>query len=541
MALNDEQFRRGVQPFKGARVSKRVQVVLYIALLAAGVAYGGTFAAVAPLFMPPFAIPLAILGGLIIWALPKGDYAPKEALEPLFFAFFAALLLWPNYLAVALPGLPWLTMLRITGTPLIVCMLICLSSSDTFRARIGRALNGDRVILVMLLTFVAIQFGTLVFSNRIAHSIDKLIVAQTNWIAIFFVSCYMFSRPGFGERWARYYMALCVVACFIGVWEQRIGHVPWAGHIPSFLKIEDKGILRVLAGTARTATGIHRVTATQSTPLGCAEFLGMSAPFAIYFILGPFPVWQKALCILYLPLITAVIIFTDSRLGVVALMVTIFLYLLLWAGLYWRKHRTSLLGPAIVLAYPAIASMGFVATLVIGRLRARIWGDGSQTASTEGRKEQWRMGWPKIVSHPLGHGIGRSGETLGFVAPDGTLTIDSYYLTILLDYGLIGFIVYYGMFGRAVYTGGMGILRNPKEQELQLLLPMCVSIVSFIVIKYVFSQEDNHPLAFMLLGAVIAFAARVKAEAAVESASVSTAPRRKARGSSGRRLSPRPL
>ena len=113
------------------------------------------------------------------------------------------------------------------------------------------------------------------------------------------------------------------------------------------------------------------------------------------------------------------------------------------------------------------------------------WGDGSQKFSDQDRIEQIQMGIPKILSHPWGYGVGRGAETLGF-APAGarSLTIDNYYLDVTLEYGIDGFIIYYGMFVAAMYYCVKIILRlKPMAREIEMLLPLCISLATFFIIK----------------------------------------------------------
>ena len=103
--------------------------------------YGLVFAFFAPYLLPLIATPVVVLAAATMWALPDVNRAPTRALEGLFLAFFAALILWPNYLAIAVPGLPWITLLRLSGFPLAGVLLICVSTSTDFRARLASGLN----------------------------------------------------------------------------------------------------------------------------------------------------------------------------------------------------------------------------------------------------------------------------------------------------------------------------------------------------------------------------------------------------------------
>ena len=66
------------------------------------------------------AAPIILLAGLVIWALPESESYPAAAIEQLFFAVFLSTVLWPSYLAIDLPGLPWITMVRLWAAPLFI-------------------------------------------------------------------------------------------------------------------------------------------------------------------------------------------------------------------------------------------------------------------------------------------------------------------------------------------------------------------------------------------------------------------------------------
>jgi hypothetical protein len=473
-------------------------------LLVSCLVYGYYFAVLAPTIVLPFTVPAVLLGALLIWALPAGDYAPTKTLGGLYWAFFAALVLWPDYLAIALPGLPWLTLLRLTGGPLAAVLLICISVSAPFRKEMMTCLNDAPFIWKSVLVYVAIVIVTLPFSGDIFWTLNKFVVFLINQIAIFFVSCFVFTRVKRVEVWAYAFLGMCIILCGIGLWENRIGMVPWAGHIPSFLKIEDPSVTRILAGGARAATGIHRVQAVATTSLGLAEVLGLCAPFALHLALGRYPLVPRLIALLCLPLFIEMIILTDARLGMVACLVSGSLYLLLRAVVRWRESHRSIFGPAIVLTYPAIFCALVASTFLIGRLRARVWGDGSQAASTNARKTQWAMGVPKIVSHPWGHGYGTAGKVLGWTNQGGHGSIDSYWLNLLLDTGLLGFVAYLAIFLGSAWVGARAVITTPGSRENRLIMPIAVSCVAFVIVKGVLSQDANHPLMFMMLGALVA-------------------------------------
>ena len=96
----------------------------------------------------------------------------------------------------------------------------------------------------------------------------------------------------------------------------------------------------------------------------------------------------------------------------------------------------------------------------------------------------------------------------------GQLTIDSYYLSMLVDYGIVGFLVFYGMFAASIfYSAKASLAADLKSPDNLFLAPIAISLTNFFVIKSVFSQEDNHPLVFMMMGMAAALVVRARAAA----------------------------
>ncbi|MCF8708537.1 O-antigen ligase family protein [Rhizorhapis sp. SPR117] len=488
-------------------------------LLLVGLVYGFYFGLLAPYVVLPFLVPVAALAGLVIWALPEMRGAPVGLLSGLLIAFLIALPLWPNYLAIGLPGMPWITVLRIISGPMILLLFVCLSISPEFRSRMRESIMASAPVWAMLVMFVAIQFLSLglsvVHGGGLGESIEAFIVAQINWTAIFFMSAYVFLRPGRAQFLVMAMLLAAVVLALIGVQEWRHGTVPWAGHIPSFLKIEDPIVQNVLNGSARAATGVHRVQATYTTSLGFAEFLALMTPFILHFVVQGRQLWLRLAAALFLPLSFWVIMLTDSRLGIVGYFLSFLFYLFIHGLMKWRSERRGMIGPAIVIAYPLLFTGFIFATFFVPRLSRMVWGGGAASYSTQARIEQYDKGFDLILHNPLGYGIGRGGITLGYVNQAGVGTIDSYYLLILLEYGIVGFLIFYGLFLVGIWKAGRALFdMRPADQgvewELSLLIPLTIALGNWIVIKSIFAQADNGPLVFAMLGMATALIWRVR-------------------------------
>jgi hypothetical protein len=497
----------GAQESGAQRTLRRLVVPLLVLFC---LLYGVTFALIGP-FMPRFMpLPLLVLGAVLIWALPETDTAPTRSLEVLFFAFLLGLILWPNYLAVALPGMPWITVLRLVGIPMAITLLICVSVSQSFRSTITAALKWTPWLWRPLVAFAILQVISMGFSSKLFFSFQKLLNAEVNWTAIFFASCYVFMRPGRARLWV---MLLCLTTIpiyLIAFKEFADQQLPWADHIPGFLKVQDESVQRILAGAHREE-GEYRVQSTFSTPLGLGEYAALVLPFLLYLVAGPYRLIVRLGAALMVPVTFQVVLLSDSRLGLFGCMFSIVMFVGIWGAFLWRRSQRSIFGPAIVVGYPALVTVVFLATIFVGRIRNRFWGSGQYDDSNKARQEMYDTGIPMILHHPHGYGVGMGAETLGFTNAAGVLTIDTYYMLIGLEYGVIGFLLYYGMILAGVYYSGRQALSvKDMKSEYLICIPLGISLLNFFIIKSVFSNDDNHPLVFMMLGMIVALIARAR-------------------------------
>jgi hypothetical protein len=384
---------------------------------------------------------------------------------------------------------------------------------------------------------VAVQFFSIAMSHHPGDSFQKFLLAQIGWTTIFFTSCYVFLQPGQAGRWVALLWCMAIVVSLIGVQENVNGKVPWADHIPSFLKIEDETVIRILSGATRE--DVYRVQSTFSTPLGLAEYLALALPFVLHFIMGAYHWVIRLAAVITVPFLLFIILATDARLGLIGFFTAGLLYLLVWAVLRWRRSKSDLFGPAIALGYPVIICLAIASTLFVGRIREKVWGSGQYDASTEGRTEMYQKGIPMILQHPFGHGPGMGAAALGITNPAGVLTIDTYYLAIGLDYGILGFFTYYAMILVAISYGAKYAFKSDAQKgEFGFFIPLTISLTNFFVIKSVFSNDDNHPLAFMMMGMIVALVYRfqqVQLREAIAAGASSPGARVKPPASSARR------
>lgn len=224
-------------PNHDAPAHRRARTLILVGVTVFCFFYGIAFALFAPFLLVGLVMPVAMAGLVVVWALPDTRNAPTQSLWVGLVALVACLVMWPGYLALALPGLPWITMERLTGIPLAFLLVICTSISQDFRSKTATALRATPYVWKFLAAFVVIQVLSIGLSAQVFQSIDKFIVAQLGWTAVFFTSVYVFLKPGRIERMAGLLWGLAIAVGCIGILEWRVEHVLWVGHIPKFLQI----------------------------------------------------------------------------------------------------------------------------------------------------------------------------------------------------------------------------------------------------------------------------------------------------------------
>lgn len=498
-------------PFRQERPPLRRAFVktLFLAFCAfLGFFYGFVFAVFPPAIMVYLALPVILLAVVVIWALPDQGRAPVRLLTRLFFAYLVIWVLWPNYLAIQLPGLPWISMRRVFGFPLALIFLICLSVSGRFRHELAEALTGLPALWKLVTAFLAIQWLTIALSPTPFGSLNIVLNNTILNVSTFFIAAWIFSRAGGANRWANLVAFTAVVLGIIGPLEYFQQKVLWADYIPSFLAVTDESVQRTLSGQIRD--GAYRIVTTFSVPLSMAEYLAFATPFVLQKLVSKRgPLWKLFYIAIDLLILTAAVM-TGARLGIVGWIVAHAVFGCLWAFRRWRSEKADALGPALALGLPALALAFSVAMFTVPAIKNRTIGGGSTTLSDQGRKEQFNRAVPIVLRNPIGHGAGRSGEVLQFRTASGLLTVDSFVISLLLDFGVAGFLVFASMLLYPMIQMAIFSLRR-RTDELDLALAIAAALAVYINVRLVLSQDDNAAIVYMLLGMATALAARIKA------------------------------
>jgi hypothetical protein len=491
---------------------RTIRVGFYVLLALLAAVYGLTFGLDDGDNLLQFFTPLVVLLVIAFWVMPDVRYPPVKLLHYFVVGMLIFYLCWPDYIALALANLPWITPMRATGIPMGVILLLCAFGSRPFRRQMGDIMRGDKFVVWAFTIFVVYAGVTIAYSKDMPFSTAKYVVLLYAGAVPFFTAMYVFNTPGRVRVLGYYLWIIALFNIVIGLYESQYRHLPWQGDIPPIFKIEDPKIQALLAGSQRAASGKYRVQSKFSTPIGLGEYLGFALPFMLHMIFSEKSKLVKIALLISIGLALDVVLETDSRLAFICFVSSIMLYIFYQTLLLWRAQPHNIFAPAIMMAYPVFMAMFIALALFWKKLSVLVFGGGEAQASTEGRQLQVAKAMPKIFGEPWGHGIGMGAKTAGMSIPGSTdLTIDSYFLSVAVEYGLISFFLFYGMFVWAIGRSTMVALKS-RDKELLYLGAVAVALANFFISKSVYSQQENHPLAFLMLGIFVAFMRRYKAE-----------------------------
>ncbi len=475
---------------------RRLALLGSIVLLA--FVYGVLAAILPPSLLVGAAAPLALLALLVVWALPEAKAAPTRALTHAFTAFVVFMIVWPNYLAVSVAGLPWVSMRRLVGLAVTLLLLICVSTSKPFRQGLRDVFRASPWLSGLLIGFIVIQFLASVLSVSPSETIARWVNTAFTSTAICFVSIWLFGPGGKTVPWLVNRLAVVVlVLMVIGVFEARVQHVLWLGHIPAFLRIDDTVLDQLLQPHIRQG---YRVVTTYTTPLAWGELLALTTPFILFRMVNA-KTWPIRLMWLAFDLfILYSAILAAARLALVGFIAAHALFGLFWGLHRWRNARGDLIGISATLLYPAALIALVLAVLFVPALKVRVLGGGAAQSSTDARSAQFHAAIPVIARRPiLGYGPGEGPAAINWRTPEGFLTIDLGFVSMASDLGLSGLFAYLGVLILSIvslFRAGWRDVTSPFPAEFAVAVALAVLITT----RMVLAQSDNDPLFMVLFG-----------------------------------------
>ena len=455
--------------------------------------------------MPPLTwIGVTALAALfLLWVLPDLPPLPENLLRRLFITSLFVQFLTPVYYAVAIPGLPWVSLRRLFWFPTIAVAALMIAASSETRSRLAAVFADGKVVVIPAASFFLWICLSTLTSIAWTDTISDIMNAYLYW-AMAFLVCVMCMR---GEGDIRLVMRiLCLVTLIAGpmgmieyLMQKRFIVNFWPDALLQELFRRSPIILdNIIRDTFRN--GEFRANFIYNVSLSYAEFLAVCGPICAFFMLHSRTPTGRILGAVSLTMCVVGVYASGARGGYMGLAVGVPFVVTLWLIRHIREHPNSMVGMIAAVSF-AGAALGFISLLIVWkRLRWKFTGGYEGAGSTDIRMLQWEMALPSIKANPLtGYGHGTGGFVVGYVTPGGTPTVDSYIITLLVDAGVPALLFFFAMFIAAIVLL-VRVYLSDKDPAAVCSCAVAGALLSFVVYRVVLSQNENHFLAFVLLG-----------------------------------------
>lgn len=476
-----------------------VVMAAYAALLAS---VGGTQ------LLRTAAAPIAVLLVAVIWLLPDVDrYSTTTSVPRLLYTLplvlMATIVILPSYIAIVIPGLPWLTPPRIVLGILLVTLMLHLAQHSKSRAQIIETVGYDKIASRLLIGYWLLSVLVAFRAPSVGDGLYGVFLLETMAIsAALPLLLFLHERANFKLI---YTVVVCtaIYAMLVGVLENYMQSPPWAQYIPSFMRIDDEMLAGILSPQARAGDNRYRIRSTFPIVLYFALYLTATLPLVVFALARMGRRW-RLLGIAVVVLILHTLWFTNARSSMIALLIPLFVFpgLLIARSLMLKRNvdvmKIALRGAVILILVGMLA--GVLATS--RRAQVAVFGGGQHAASNDARAAQWANARAYLRQDPFGIGMSYVQDRVGVVAHDKPI-IDSYWINVLVGLGPLGFVCYYGFLWRCVWLGILCFLRAKDEFE-EWAGAAAVGILGYTVDQYVVSNSDSAYLPTLYCALVIA-------------------------------------
>lgn len=479
-----------------------VSALIFVALLV------GFFTAVLPVeFVIIPMVPLIALLLLVLWMAPDIDPELDRPFRTLFLLYTGAMLVWPHYVAFVLPGVGYLTPPRLFLIPLFAVSIYFVATSSRARGLIAEGFNVSPVAKWAFIFFVAAQTAITIATNTFN---SRWLLSLVIWYFMVVAAIVYFSYEGTVRKFFGLILAGVIVVCVAAFAEFTQDYKFWMDWFPPWLQGDPELWNKVMQGSGRAGSDMYRASGILLTPVTVGEFIAFTAPFTLWYMMSARTVRERAIGVLVILALALGAWGSNSRTTFVGLIVGLGVFAFLWSI---RRHQRSgrdrdMVGPAAVWAFPLMAVLTLLAVLFVGRIRRLVLGGAEHQSSNDARKIQWEKTFDLLEKNPIGYGSGRSPELIGYMNPGrDTYTVDGYYMTILVDYGILPSLAFVLFFLACGWVAAKTYMRAVTPDE-DASVAVASALAVFLVTKLVSAQTEVNYIMFPVAAMALALAAR---------------------------------
>jgi hypothetical protein len=482
---------------------KLKKATVVTAILAFAVVMGFWIAIFSTFVVPIF---VGIIGLLFLIALWMSDDVEPDLRNfggKMLVGFFALSIIWPNYLAITIPGLPWLTPTRIVLALLTLTMLLQISQSRITRDHISGSIMQTKSAFIAYAVVQFCMLATFLIAPSPVDALSFVVQQLILWNLPLIALLWLFEDSKLVERLMQALAIALMIAMLFTLGEYRNKLPVWIPHIPSFLTVEGPQMQAFLTAQVRL-DGTYRAKGTYGIHLYYSQLLLLMLPFAIHWILDALSPAKRGWAIAYVALLLVTIWMNNTRTATTGQLVVIAAMLGLYALRHYLNTRNKLdmTAPALAIGIPAVAAIGAMLIAISPRLQTMTIGGTQHAGSDAVRDGQWERAWTAVAKNPFGYGASQSGPITGRPTSAGTWIVDSTWINIMVDFGIIAAIAWVAFIGIIAGFGALIYLQR-ADRSADLCGPAAVAIGSFAMTMYTISYYGNMPFLMVMIAMVV--------------------------------------
>ncbi len=460
----------------------------------------------------PFGAFIAILLLLALWLADDTNIDLRPQTTIVFLWFMAALALWPSYLAIDIPGLPWITPVRILLALMMFLLLWQMAHSSRARGELAGVAGAIKPALICYGIFWLFALGTFLLSKTPGESLSYSMNWLVLWNMPFVAAAWVLVDKSVMPKLVRILLYCLAFVFVLTVMEYTQRKPIWFDHIPSFLKIDGPLFEMIMQEQGRVGDDRYRARGNFSIHLYFAQYVLMLTPFIVHAAFTE--TFRKQVAALAMLAFTLVICWmTNTRTAMTGFIVVVAGSVALY-GLRRFLNPTSkadMVAPAIFLAAPA----GIITMLLLiaasPRLQSQTLGGYQHSGSDAVRDNQWERAIAAVIQNPIGHGGNNSGPIAGRQTTGGIWIVDSTWINFLIDFGLFGTLGF-AAFGALIMYWGVRIYLKNVDESADLCGPAAVAVGSFLMTMYTISFAGNFLFMLVIVASIAATRFRLMQE-----------------------------
>ena len=247
---------------------------------------------------PPM-VPVAVLTVPVVilaWTAPELPSVPTGLLRKAFFVALSAIICIPSYYAIQLPGMPWMSLRRISSLILIILLAISITGSANIRLRLYGILTSKKSLLICVMGFYIFAILSLFTSVNVALSLSQLSEYTLSWFFPGLACVIVLRSDGDVRNLMKFIGLLSLVVAAVGLMDY-IGQRNFAFDLlPKGLldqSVETSDFFKRIGATIMR-NGRYRAPSIFNVSLSLGEFAAMIAPIGAYFSLHGEQIRERA-------------------------------------------------------------------------------------------------------------------------------------------------------------------------------------------------------------------------------------------------------